>query len=68
LEKFRDASNPLWVVADEPTGEFPITVISNGERTPYTTEVRLSDGEHLVVLKRLDLDRKRPETVAPVEF
>ena len=61
LYRFRDASNPVWVDADEPTGEFPITVVSNGERAPYTTEVKLTDGEHVVVLKRLDLDRKRPE-------
>jgi hypothetical protein len=68
LNRFRDASNPLWVAADEPTGEFPITVISNGERTPYTTEVKLSDGEHIVVLRRLDLERNRTEAVEPVDF
>jgi Kef-type K+ transport system membrane component KefB len=66
LHRFRDASNPLWVDADEPTGEFPITVISNGERTPYTTEVRLGDGEHIVVLRRLDLERRAAQPVSPV--
>jgi hypothetical protein len=49
------------------TGEFPITVVSNGERTPYTTEVKLTDGEHVIVLRRLDLDRKRPQPAA-VDF
>ena len=67
LERFRDASNPMWVESDEPTGEFPITVVSNGERTPYTTEVKLTDGEHVIVLRRLDLDRKRPQPAA-VDF
>jgi Kef-type K+ transport system membrane component KefB len=64
LKRFRDASNPMWVAADEPTGEFPITVISNGERSPYTTEVKLTDDEHLVVLKRLDIVRAEPAAPA----
>jgi Trk K+ transport system NAD-binding subunit len=65
LERFRDASNPVWVAVDEPTGEFPITVISNGERSPYTTEVKLNSDEHVVVLKRLDI--VRPEPAAPAK-
>lgn len=70
LERFRDASNPQWVDGEEPTGEFPVAVISNGERTPYTTEVRLGDTEHVIVLKRLDLVRSpdiHSDTVAPAE-
>jgi hypothetical protein len=67
LERFRDASNPQWVDGEAPTGEFPVAVISNGERTPYTTEVRLSDGQYVIILKRLDIVRQ-PEiqTDAPV--
>ncbi|HEX6300560.1 MAG TPA: cation:proton antiporter [Acidimicrobiia bacterium] len=67
LKRFRDASDPVWVESDEHTGEFPITVVSNGERTPYTTEVKLTDGEQVIVLRRLDLDRKRPQPAA-VDF
>ncbi|MGD2059754.1 MAG: cation:proton antiporter [Acidimicrobiia bacterium] len=55
LERFRDASNPLWVEPDSPTGEFPVVVVSNGDRSPYTTEVRLGDSEHVIVLRRLDV-------------
>ena len=55
LERFRDASNPLWIEANYPTGEFPVVVVSNGESTPYTTEVRLTDDEHVIVLRRLDI-------------
>jgi Kef-type K+ transport system membrane component KefB len=60
LERFRDASNPQWVRAGEPTGEFPVATISNGERAPYTTEVKLSDGEHVVVLRRTDVVESMP--------
>jgi len=60
LERFRDASNPQWVRAGEPTGEFPVALISNGERSPYTTEVKLSDGEHVVVLRRIDVVESLP--------
>jgi len=60
LERFRDASNPQWVRSGEPTGEFPVAVISNGERSPYTTEVKLSDGEHVVVLRRTDVVESMP--------
>lgn len=59
LERFRDASTPSWADAGEPTGEFPVAVVSNGERSPYTTEVRLSDGEGVVVLRRTDLTANR---------
>jgi Trk K+ transport system NAD-binding subunit len=55
LERFKDASNPQWVIADTPTGEFPVAVVNNGESAPYTTEVRLGDGEHVIVLRRLDI-------------
>ncbi len=60
LERFRDASEPRWVSAGEPTGEFPVAVISNGERSPYTTEVRLTNGEHVVVLRRTDVSESMP--------
>lgn len=60
LERFRDASNPRWVRAGEPTREFPVALVSNGERSPYTTEVKLSDGEHVVVLRRTDVVELRP--------
>jgi len=60
LERFRDASNPQWVQSGEPTGEFPVAVISNGERSPYTTEVKLTDGEHVVVLRRTDVVESMP--------
>lgn len=63
LERFRDASNPSWVSDNgEPTGEFPVAVISNGERAPYTTELKLSDGEHVVVLRRTDLEDSTPRS------
>lgn len=52
LERFQVAPNPAWAEAD--TGEFPFVVISNGERTPYTTEVELGNGESILVLRRLD--------------
>lgn len=55
LERFRDASNPLWIETNSPTGEFPVVVVSNGESMPYTTEVRLTDDEHVIVLRRLDI-------------
>ena len=60
LERFRDASNPEWVRAGEPTGEFPVATISNGERAPYTTEVKLSDGEHVIVLRKTDVVESMP--------
>jgi len=60
LERFRDASNPQWVRAGEPTGEFPVATISNGERAPYTTEVKLSDGEHVIVLRKTDVVESMP--------
>lgn len=53
LERFQLAPNPVWAAVD--TGEFPFVVISNGERTPYTTEVELGNGESILVLKRLDI-------------
>jgi len=56
LLRFKDASNPQWLSESEPTREFPITVVSNGETSPYTTEVRLTDGEQVVVLRRLDIE------------
>jgi len=43
----------VWTEVD--TGEFPLVVISNGERTPYTTEVDLGNGESILVPKRLDI-------------
>ncbi len=55
LERFKDASDPRWVETDVPTEEFPVTIVSGGEQTPYTTEVQLSDGDEVVVLRRLDL-------------
>ncbi|MFP3881438.1 MAG: cation:proton antiporter [Actinomycetota bacterium] len=55
LDRFKDASNPGWVEGENPTTEFPVAVVNNGERSPYTTEVRLNDGEHVIVLKRLDI-------------
>ncbi len=55
LDRFRDASNALWVDPGSATGEFPVVVVSNGDRSPYTTEVRLGDSEHVIVLRRLDL-------------
>lgn len=61
LDRFRDASNPVW--ADLDTDEFPVVVVSNGERSPYTTELKLGDDERLVILKRLDLTRATPEAV-----
>lgn len=60
LARFRDASKPAWVQDGEPTGEFPVAVVSNGERSPYTTEVRLSNGEHVVVLRRTDVAESMP--------
>ncbi|HUG32050.1 MAG TPA: cation:proton antiporter [Acidimicrobiia bacterium] len=59
LERFRDASMPGWVRAGEPTGEFPVAVVNNGERSLYTTEVELSHGEHVVVLRRTDVAASR---------
>jgi len=56
LLRFKDASNPQWLSESEPTREFPITVVSNGETSPYTTEVRLTDGDQVVVLRRLDIE------------
>jgi len=41
-----------------------VAVVSNGERTPYTTEVKLTDGEHVVVLRRLDVSGP-PSELAP---
>jgi Kef-type K+ transport system membrane component KefB len=67
LERFRDASNPLWVDVDAPTVEFPVAVVNNGERVPYTTEVKLTDTEHVVVLRRLDIPKPERDTVARVE-
>ena len=64
LERFRDASNPVWVDVD--TGEFPVAVVSNGERTPYTTEVKLTNGEHVVILRRLDVNGPTSELTPQV--
>jgi len=64
LDRFRDASNPTWA-EEQPTGEFPVAVVNNGERSPYTTEMKLDDGEHVIVLRRLDLlsaDESRSRT------
>lgn len=64
LDRFKDASNPRWA-EEQPTAEFPVAVVNNGERSPYTTEVRLDDGEHVIVLRRLDLvsvDESRSRT------
>lgn len=55
LERFRDASKPMWVDPEAPTGEFPVVVVSNGESSLYTTEVRLTNSEHVIVLRRLDV-------------
>ncbi|MGD2042634.1 MAG: cation:proton antiporter [Acidimicrobiia bacterium] len=55
LDRFRDASKPLWVELDHPTGEFPVAIINNGEQAPYTTEVKLGDGDRVVVFRRLDI-------------
>ena len=60
LDRFNDGSNPLWAEAGEPTGEFPVLVVSNGERTPYTTEVKLQSGESIVVLRRTDIAASLP--------
>ena len=55
LERFRDASDPRWVADGEPTGEFPVIVVSNGERSPYTTGEKLSDDQQILVLTRRDI-------------
>ena len=60
LDRFHDGSNPRWAEAGEPTGEFPVVVVSNGERTPYTTEVKLENGESIVVLRRTDIAASLP--------
>jgi Kef-type K+ transport system membrane component KefB len=60
LDRFNDGSNPQWAGAGEPSGEFPVVVVSNGERTPYTTEVKLRDGESIVVLRRTDVTASLP--------
>ncbi|HEU4895197.1 MAG TPA: cation:proton antiporter [Acidimicrobiia bacterium] len=60
LDRFIDGSNPRWAEAGEPTGEFPVVVVSNGERTPYTTEVKLEEGESIVVLRRTDVAASLP--------
>lgn len=36
------------------SGVFPLAVISNGERFPYTKDASLKAGDHLVVLRRRD--------------
>lgn len=54
LDRFKDASNPRWA-EEHPTEEFPVAVVHNSERIPYTTEVTLSDGEQVIVLRRLDI-------------
>jgi Kef-type K+ transport system membrane component KefB len=66
MDRFRDASDPQWVYEDQPTGEFPLVIINNGERSPYTTEERLGDDEQLVVLRRLDVAPPRPEPGASI--
>jgi Kef-type K+ transport system membrane component KefB len=60
LDRFNDGSNPRWAEPGEPTGEFPVVVVSNGERTPYTTEVKLENGESIVVLRRTDIASSLP--------
>jgi hypothetical protein len=65
LDRFRDASDPQWVHAESPTGEFPVVVVSNGDRMPYTTDVRLTDDEHVIVLRRLAI-QGRVEQTEPV--
>lgn len=61
LDRFKDASNPRWVDAESPTDEFPVVVVSNGDCMPYTTEVRLADDEHVIVLRRLDIPGRLEE-------
>lgn len=57
---------PLW--GDDRSETFPLAVISNGERFPYTTESSLSDGDQLVVLRRkgVSLEMLEPADGLPV--
>lgn len=61
MDRFRDGSDPQWVYENQPTEEFPLVLISNGERSPYTTEELLEEDDQLLVLRRLDVDTRGPE-------
>lgn len=65
MSRFLDDSDVSVVAEEQAASEYPLVVIGNGERSPYTTGYQLEEGQGVVVLRRLDVTTSPNERESP---